>query len=362
MSEPAQKASKMRQMLKPAALILLVFAAGLSLLVLWFAGVTIGGSDPLFRDKHESEWIKNLKYSDDEQVKEWRGYGEEGVQVLIRGLERANHPGQRAYRQLYRSLPGFLMRWVPSPKSDSTRSTRMCLASLLSSLGNDASNAMPVLIRTVVHDEAADVRQCAINFFTASEDDQCLLNHMPVDEKMKLLPGLLRALQDRSNWGLRNNAANALQWFPEQRGIVAPALVAALRDPQPQVRVLTAQALIRVDPGMAKKMGAAGVLTAISKDPDDQVAFRAVAAMKYFGSDPQSVVPALIESLKNTNTLVACEAVWVLEWAPPEFKSCRDAVVPALHKAAQRTDNVGGYARAALKRWESAADPAKGGR
>src|SRR6267378_4203443 len=90
------------------ALVLLVLVAGLAVPVLWFAGVTFGQSDPLFRGKPESEWIKSLKYWDDEQVKEWRTYGADGVQVLIRGLKRANHPGERAYRGLYRRMPDVL--------------------------------------------------------------------------------------------------------------------------------------------------------------------------------------------------------------------------------------------------------------
>jgi len=87
---------------------LLTFTAGLAGLVLWFGNVLPVSRDSLFRGKPESEWIKNLKYGDDQQVKEWQAYGEEGVQVLIRGLERANHPGERAYRRVNVRLPTFL--------------------------------------------------------------------------------------------------------------------------------------------------------------------------------------------------------------------------------------------------------------
>src|SRR5678815_171718 len=123
----------------------LAFTAGVAGLVLWIGNVTHTSHEPLFRGKPESEWIKNLKYHDDEQVKEWRGYGEEGLQVLIRGLERANPPRERAYRKFNRRLPAFLRRWLPAPKPDATRSTRMCLVSLLWSLSNDAKPATEVM-------------------------------------------------------------------------------------------------------------------------------------------------------------------------------------------------------------------------
>src|SRR5262249_36554962 len=117
---------------------LLTFAVVLMFLALWFGKVAAIRREPLFHGKPESEWIKQLKYHDDEQVKEWRDYGEEGVQVLIRGLERAAHPGERAYRRFKRLLPAFVRRWLPAAKPDSTQPTRQCLVSLLGSLGNDA--------------------------------------------------------------------------------------------------------------------------------------------------------------------------------------------------------------------------------
>jgi hypothetical protein len=305
----------------------------------------------LFRGKPESEWIRKLKYWDDPQVAEWRGYGEEGVQVLIRGLKNANRPGERAYRRLNRALPAFLRQWLPSPKPDSTRSTRMCLVSLLASLAKDARSATPVMIWTVTNDEDDSVRQGALNYFNSTEDENCLLNQLPPAQKQALLPALLSAMQNPANWGLRNNAAISLRWFPEKRDVVAPVLVKALQDPQPQVRLLAAEALNRVAPDVAAKAGTTAVLVVIAKHPDDQIAHRAVAALGRSGSDPALAVPALTECLQSTNTLVGCSAVWALESAPKEFHSYSNSVIPALSAAAQRKDNVGGYARHALERW-----------
>ncbi|TAK94804.1 MAG: HEAT repeat domain-containing protein [Verrucomicrobia bacterium] len=359
MSEVQIVPRRKRNLLRWIAGALAIIGMGLVALTFWFAGVSVGNDDPLFHGKPESEWIKSLKYSDDQQVKEWRSYGEEGVQVLIRGLEHANHPGERAYRQFYRRTPAFLMRWLPAPKQDSTRAKRMELVSLLSSLGNDATNATAIMIRTLTHDEDASVRQSTINFFTGSEDEKCLLNQLPAREKRKLVPALIRGLQDTGNWGLRNNAANALKWIPEEKIVVAPALVTALQDPQPQVRLLAAQALNRVDPDTAKKVGAVSVILAVAKNPDDQVAARAISGLRNFKNEPDAVVPVLIELLESTNTLVGCEAVWILEWSGREFRSYSNSVVPALAKAAERKDNVGRYAKVALKRFQSGGDPTK---
>jgi len=338
----------------------LVLLGALAMLCLWFSGAGFGHADPLFRGSPESEWVKNLKYSDDDQVRVWQGYGEEGVQVLIRGLQHADNPGERAYRQIYRRLPSVIVRFLPAPRPDSTRSSRMCLASLLSNLGEGASNATPIMIQTVNEDEAPSVRQLAINFFTTSEDEHCRLNGLPAPQKRELLPGLLFALRSPGDWGLRNNAANALRWYPEASQEVTPVLIKALRDPEPQVQLLAAAALCRVNPDAAHTSGAAGIVANIARDPDDQVASRAVRALGGFSRDMDMVVPVLLDSLKSTNTLVACEAVWTLEWSPPEFRGYDDSIVPALEQAARRTDNVGGYAGVALKRLKSERSSAPG--
>ena len=56
--------------------------------------------------------------------------------------------------------------------------------------------------------------------------------------------------------------------------------------------------------------------------------------------------------MSNTNTLVACQAVWALQ-SGEQFSKYGGAIVPALNQAAQRKDNVAGYAKAALKRFEA---------
>lgn len=355
-TEPVFPAKLSRRRRFLVALGAIALALGLSLWLLHF--LAAAQRDPLFRAKPESEWIKNLKYSDDNQVKEWQGYGEAGVQVLIRGLSNSTHPTERAYRRLYRSGLYRLARWVPDPKEDTTRSSRMCIVSLLSSLGPAAKSATPILLWTVQNDEAASVRQLALNYFNSGEDDHCLLNQLPAAQKQALLPALMRDVQAPDNWGLRNNAAISLRCYSAQRALVAPVLIRALQDAEPHVRLLAAKALNCVDPAAARTQRTSAVLAAIAAYPDDQIASQAVSALRDPGNQLETVVPALVLSLQSTNSIVGCEAVWALQWAPKEYQAYANTIIPALQLAAQRRDNVAKYARTALSRWTDPAESA----
>jgi HEAT repeat protein len=221
------------------------------------AWLVIRPRDPLFREKPESYWIEHLSYRDEEQVKQWREFGSDGVHVLVRALDGANRPTDRLYRGVYRNmgriLPGGVMRLLPAPRMDLTRSTRMNVVDLLSRLSKDAKQATPAMVRAL-RDEDHSVRQIAITFFTWGEDENCLLNQMEPGAKKDVLPEFIRAMQD-PNAGLRNNAAIALRYYPEEAKVVVPILTKALQDPVPKVRQLAADALKRIDPEAAAKAG-----------------------------------------------------------------------------------------------------------
>ena len=184
-----------------------MWSAAAGLLILMLTGLVWVCSprpapDGLFRGRAESDWIAHLSYHDDNEVKQWRGFGPEGARVLIRGLDKANQPFQRTYRRTYRAiaskLPG-LARLLPAPRDDSTRETRMKLVALLSSLGNDARNAAPAMGRTL-KDEAPEVRALAISFFTSPEDEHALLNQEQFRSKADLiLPALKEAAQRKDS-------------------------------------------------------------------------------------------------------------------------------------------------------------------
>ena len=156
----------------------------------------------------------------------------------------------------------------------------------------------------------------------------------------------IRAVEDKGeNWGLRNNAALALKYYPEQREVVAPVLVKALQDSSPSVRQCAAESLCRVAPDQVGSAGVVPVVIGVLKDPDDQIAWRAALLLGEMRAQPALAVPALIGALENTSTLVAATAAQALV----KFKESAETIIPALEKAAQRKDSVSGYAKGALK-------------
>lgn len=312
--------------------------------------------DPLFRGKPESEWIKNLKYSDDEQVKEWRSYGEPGVQVLLRGLEHSNRRGERTYRQLHRRLPGWLARHLPSPKDDATRAMRMDIVALLSSLGDDAKSALPTMNQLLIQDEADSVRQLVINFYNSSEDEKCLLNRLSASEKNPLLPAFIRDAQNTENWGLRNNALISLGFYREQRNAVAPVLLRAIHDPQPQVVLVAGTSLNRVAPELITNAGLVKIVAGILANPDDQIAYRAAELLGRMKAEPPVAVPALITALKSSSQLVANDSASALL----AFNEPTNLILPALQEVVEGRQFPDWVKRRAQKKIEGLAPPEKG--
>ncbi|MDB6068727.1 MAG: hypothetical protein JWR26_4935 [Pedosphaera sp.] len=330
---------KTRKRLALAALFVLVSCVVVAILIL-------PPRDRVFKGQPETYWIDHLVYRDEAQVKQWADFGPEGVQVLIRALERANHPGSNLYRKAYqgtgRVLPWALMRFLPAPQMDLTRATRMTVADLLSRLAPNAKQAMSVMTWKL-NDPDPSVRQIAITFFTYGEDKNAFLNQMEPGAKRKLLPSFIRLIQDK-NAGVRNNAAIALGYFSEEAQTVAPVLTKALSDPMPAVRLLAAKSLNKVAPDKIVDSGVIPILITILKNPDDQIAYRAAELLGEFKKEPSLAVPALIESVQGTNRLVATDAASALG----NFPDQADAIVPVLLQVYQSTNKL-------VSRWASGA-------
>ena len=312
-------------------------------LFFWFDSTGADNGARLFRGKPESEWVKNLKYNDDEQVKEWRSYGEEGVQVLIRGLERANHPGERNYRRFHRVVPYWVSRWMPDAKDDSTRASRMTLTSLIASLGSDAKSATPIMIRLLKQDENESVREIVMCYFNSTEDEKCLLNQLPAQQKQDLLPVFISAVRDSEQ--MRNNAAISLGFYSEQRKIVAPVLMGALHDSQPAVVLVAAKSLARVAPDLITNAQTAEIIAEILKNPDDQIAYRAAELLGEMNAEPSIAVPALISGMTNASRIVAVDSTLALT----KFNQPADLILPALNAAMQGT-NLSKWLRPVVKK------------
>jgi hypothetical protein len=313
--------------------LLLVIAA---MAILW---VIVRPRDPMFRGKPESQWIEQLAYMDEKQVKQWRDFGTDGVELLVRGLEGANRPVDRFYRNTYRQtsrfLPGMVTGLLPAPRMDATRITRMKIVSLLSGLGKDAQGAVPAMARAL-KDENESVQAIAITFFTDTEGEDALLNQLQTLQKRALLPEFIRALGAGRDWGLRNNAALALKYYPEERAVVVPALTNALNDSMPNVRIVAAESLQRVAPGAAASEEVVRVVIDILRNPDDQIAYRAAELLAKMADQPALAVPALIEGVQGTNRLVASSAAGALG----NFPAHAAVIVPILIQAYQDTNSI----------------------
>ena len=340
----------------------LIAVVGLAIIFIGcLAFVALAPREPLFHGKPESQWLTNIVYGmslseaqNKEQVQRWRDFGPEGLRVLERGL--APNRGliyQRLYGRLASILPGPALRFLPAPPPKIVGGTRHIVMDLLCRMGKDAYPAWPAVARTL-SDEDPWVRARAITFFTGSEDDKALLNHLPAKEKQKLLPLFIRSLEDGGwSWNPRNNAALALRYFPEQASLFTPALIKALQDAFPYVRLNAAITLNRVDPVAGSKAGAVTVVAKELQNPDYNLSGQAAFALRQFQHDADLAVTALIDALHGTNSaVVGASTVWSLEHA---FPNHADRIIPELRKAAERKDNAGGYAKGALKSLESRA-------
>ena len=325
-----------RRLLMAALMVLL----GLSAWLLWPRP-----APPLFHGKPESSWIKEIGIG--EQTQQWRSFGQDGIDVLVRGLEKGHRPAERLYRKAYyrvaRRLPFRLGRFLPLP-ADPRWENRW---SLVIQLGKMGEKARPAMTRAL-SDEDAFVRDLSIRFFTGgisgSREGYGLLGHLDDREKRALLPSFLRAMNDKDDRP-RSQAAIALAYYPQQAEVVVPALVKALQDSYSEARISAAVALNRLDPATAKKAGAVSAIIPLLNDPSDQVVCRAAEALCEFKGQPELAVPALIGALQGTSTEVACTAVSSLEHG---FPSQAEMIIPALQRAAQRKDNTASYAAAAL--------------
>ena len=91
----------------------------LVLCVAWAVSLVLLPQSTRFHGKPESEWIKGITYfGDDAQVKQWRGFGPEGLDLLARALDKGRRY-RKAYRWFMPRLPGpinsFLYPRLPKP-------------------------------------------------------------------------------------------------------------------------------------------------------------------------------------------------------------------------------------------------------
>ncbi len=331
---------------------IIVIAAVIAICLI--AYISFATRDRVFRGKPESQWIAELKYNDAEQVKQWKEFGPGGVHVLVRGLEQANAESDRIWRnsrwapRLMNICPP-LARFFPVPKVDSTYERQTSIVDLLSRLGKDAMDAVPVMMRAAASRYSA-IRLSAICFFTSGEDDNAPLRLMSRRDKRELLNTLIDAMHD-SDWGMRNNAAIALGYYADEKEKVAPILVKALADNKPEVQLLAAGSLLKVAPDQLLPSGAIPTVIALANNPDDQIAYRALELLGDMQKEPVKVLPVLCEAAMCTNLLLSDTAIHALT----QFPEHSAITLPVLEKIAEHNSQTSGHAKDAVKKIKSMA-------
>lgn len=309
----------------PAGFLLLIAA------ILAVVFTTRVPADRMFRGKLESEWIADLNYSDEEQAKLWREFGTDGVGVLTRGLRRENKPYERHYRSFYRaairSLPARAVGLLPRP-ADLKPGPKMRIISLLSMMNEAGYSAAPEMLASL-SDESAQVRQIAIGYFSGNERDSTPLTTLSPRQRELAYEQFLEALIQTRASGLRNNAAVALQFFPEKSDELVPPLLAAMQDKEKGARCSAAATLFQIAPGEASTQEVATILLALLNDPDDQIAYRAPPLLAQMTVEQGRIVEELIRHLKNESSLVATGAAQALG----SFPTHADEILPALWEA-----------------------------
>lgn len=304
------------------ACILLV--AAIFLLILWLTPEP----EPLLDGRPGSWWIETITYGEEEQIAQWCEFGEDGVRVLVTALNGARRPGDKFYRRVYammeRFLPEVTRRALRPAPVHYNRGTRARITYVLAGLEDFPELVIPAMLRSF-RDDHASVRMLAVSYFTRGENDTAPLATMERRTKRKVLRELLPLMSDPSS-GVRNNAALALGYFPEEAGPVAAALIPALRDPDARVRVVAAGSLQKVSPDEAVKAGVIPVLIRILEEEDDQIGYRAVEFLGLYAQETELTMPALLAALDHESGLIRSYAAIALG----NFPAFASDIVPIL--------------------------------
>ena len=214
------------------------------------------------------------------------------------------------------------------------------ISTAIAKIGAPPKEAVPELVR-LMHDDRGLVRHLAAG---------ALRKIGPVD--LQIVLGFLTRLQSPDPQQ-RERAVEALGLLRAPHEIAIPALIRALDDADASVRLAAALAAGRIHPpwqaepgpGLQKLLPA---LVAATKDPNPNVRRRAATTLSELGRAARAAVPALVELLENE------ELVWLQGYvadALGRFGPDAAAAVPALSKALGSADaGLRGHAVCALGR------------
>ena len=202
-----------------------------------------------------------------------------------------------------------LTKALQDPESEVRLAAANALGDLASGSNSPSTAAIPDLIK-VLDDQNERVR-CAAAVTLAKL-------HGPAD---KILPVLKNALTSKEGSML---GAWAIGLLGSEAVSAAPALIPLLKEEDSALRVIAAEALEEIGAGKSESLP---VLSALLKDQHPGVRSAAARVLvKIVGPQDASLVPSLIEALKDTDRNVQLDAAQVLGKIGP----AASAAVPAL--------------------------------
>lgn len=138
------------------------------------------------------------------------------------------------------------------------------------------------------------------------------------------LPRLEAALRDEDA-GVRWHAAAAFVRLGRRASASAPALLAAMHDPEWSVRNSAGRALEEV-----AGPEHAALLSAVLVEPDVEIRYHVARALGRLGRDAAPALPALLETLADADAEVRMESCWTLAAIGPQARSAGEALLQRL--------------------------------
>lgn len=218
---------------------------GLAALLLAMLGITAWqlslsrAPQPLYEGKPLDFWLKTFGLGPGAFPR--AVLGSNAIPVLLLALERRDGLIQTAYKNVWSNMPLAARKRMPRPvDSVLVRANACCV---LLAMGEEASPAIPRLIRLLKEDSDSCVRMMAVQAF----------QRVGVGN-MEVTTAMVQALGDREP-EVRATAAKSLGTAGTNSDMVVRALTKSLRDGAPKVREAATAALLRVAPEAVGKAG-----------------------------------------------------------------------------------------------------------
>lgn len=267
--------------------------------------------------KTEKQWIQSLTTISPliygpEQV-QWEALGPRGVAILCKALNQGNGKWAYRYAQAYSTLRPFWQRWLPKPNDTSI--IRGHAAWLLGKVAAQSEDvAAPALVHALHNEGDKDVLNDIIVCILENHD---WVRHRQ-KEKSQMFRDLINAASSYRS-ALRQNAIAALRIYPERTAVVVPVLTKALDDPEVEVRWTAITVLHEIAPESAKPKIVQTITNMIYGKEHRMFLPERIEWLGEMRKDALPAVPALLDSVHNTNADIAKAAQHALAKIAPEI-------------------------------------------